>query len=265
MAPAATAPVPASDGSLPRARLMVLADKVRRVLATEAVIESVRRAPLPGLYEVVVDKSILYVDEAVNYVFQGSIHDVRAGDNHTAARLSEVRRVPPQEWPLDAALKVVKGDGSRTVLLFEDPHCGYCKQMRRVSLQEITDVTIYTVPVAILGPESADIVHRVWCSADPMKAWDDWMLRDVMPALAKEQCETPEARLDAFRTKWRIESTPTIVVADGRRVANALAPAGLDRVISEGQLRSKAGAKPVAAPVPLAAPSAASAASAPGL
>ena len=45
-----------------------------------------------------------------------------------------MRQVNAIKWdtlPLDHAIKIVRGNGSRKIAIFEDPNCGYCKRFER--------------------------------------------------------------------------------------------------------------------------------------
>ncbi|MFO1250169.1 MAG: thioredoxin fold domain-containing protein [Inhella sp.] len=53
--------------------------------------------------------------------------------------------------------------------MFADPKCGYCKVFER-TLQELTDVTVYTFLLPILGTDSRGEGRDIWC------AKDSWML-----------------------------------------------------------------------------------------
>lgn len=181
-------------------------------------IEGVTRTPY-GLYEVRVGSEMLYTDEKVSFVLNGNLIDAVSKKNVTRERMEKLLAVKFDDLPLNAAIKQVRGDGSRRIALFEDPNCGYCKQLRR-SMEGINNVTIYTFLFPILAADSTTKARDVWCSADKGKAWDDWMLRGKVPASAN--CDAPLETVLALGKKLRVTGTPTIIFGDDTRVGGAI-------------------------------------------
>src|SRR6187455_2801009 len=109
-------------------------------------IESVKKTPYFGLYEIVVGGEILYTDEKATYFFFGHVVDPQTRQSLTSERLQQIkdaRRISIDSLPLDHAIKTVKGNGKRRLAVFSDPNCPYCKRLEK-ELTKITDVTIYT-------------------------------------------------------------------------------------------------------------------------
>ena len=104
-----------------------------------------------------------------------------------------------------------KGDGSRVIAVFEDPNCGYCKQFRKTTLNEIDNVTVYTFLYNILREDSFTKSAGVWCASDRNKAWDDWMLNGKQPPAAPASCATPNQEIVALGRKIGVSGTPTII------------------------------------------------------
>jgi thiol:disulfide interchange protein DsbC len=184
-------------------------------------IDSVTKTPYGGLYEVRVGGDILYTDEKGQYLFIGSVVDLKNSKNVTKARLDDINKVKFTDLPLDSAIKTVKGDGKRVIAVFEDPNCGYCKRLRK-TLQSVDNVTIYTFLYNILTPESVAKSKDVWCSADKSKAWDEWMLSGKEPASSSDKCQTPHEKVLALGHKLNVTGTPTIFFADGTRAPGAV-------------------------------------------
>jgi thiol:disulfide interchange protein DsbC len=194
-----------------------------------------------GWYEVVVESEIVYVDEAVNYIFSGHVFDTRTQENITAKRSEEVLRVDFANLPLQLAFKVVRGDGSRPVAIFEDPNCPYCKRLES-ELRTLQNTTIYVFLYPILSDDSVNKSKQVWCSKDPSDAWARLMLAgQALPAPAAD-CKTPIDDVLALGHKLNVTGTPTLLFADGRR-APGMIP--LDKV--EQMLNAAAHPQPAAA------------------
>jgi thiol:disulfide interchange protein DsbC len=140
-----------------------------------ATVESVARTPFAGIYEVVFNGQIAYTDEKLNFVLFGNLVDVREGAerNLTRERSAQLASQALRQ-SADNAVKRVRGNGKRVLYTFEDPNCGFCRELQK-ELMKLTDVTIYTFLWPILSADSVDKSRAVWCSRDRAKAWDDLM------------------------------------------------------------------------------------------
>lgn len=192
-------------------------------LGEQAKVVSVIKTPYSGLFEVRTDTNdILYTDKKAQYLFVGRVINTTTYEDYTKARVEEISKVKFSDLPLESALKSVHGNGKRVLAIFEDPNCGYCKRFRH-TLQDLNNVTIYTFMYNILSEDSAIKSKNVWCSADRMKAWDEWMLNNKVPAPAPANCLTnPNDKVLALGQKLKISGTPTIFFADGSRIPGAV-------------------------------------------
>lgn len=191
-------------------------------LGTDAPIESVTKTPYSGLYEVKVGGEIIYSDADGRYVFVGRVLDTETSKDLTQARLDELNRVKFADLPLDLAMKNVKGSGKRVIAVFEDPNCGYCKRFRK-TLAEMKDITVYTFIYPVLGEDSNKKSRNVWCAADRVKTWDDWMADGKVPPQAPESCSSaPIDKVVELGRKIRVSGTPTILFTDGSRIPGAV-------------------------------------------
>jgi thiol:disulfide interchange protein DsbC len=194
-------------------------------------IEAVAKTPYLGLYEVRLDGEILYTDEKMNYIFSGNIIDAKSMQNITEKRLRDLTAIKWEDLPLAAAVKTVRGNGKRTLAVFSDPNCPYCKRFEK-DLAKVEDITIYTFLYPILSQDSNEKSKAVWCSADKSKAWSELMLNGAMPAVAA-RCDTPiEKNLELGR-KYRVTGTPTIVFANGERVPGAIPAEQIEKLLAQ--------------------------------
>jgi len=189
-----------------------------------AAVESVARTPFAGIYEVVFNGQIAYTDEKLNFVFFGNLVDVRtsAERNLTRERSAQLAAQALKK-SVDNAVKRVRGNGKRVMYTFEDPNCGFCRELQK-ELMKLTDVTIYTFLWPILSPDSVDKSRAVWCSKDRAKAWDDMMSRGVTPQ-GSAKCDVPFEKNHALAQRFGIRGTPAVYLADGRQVGAGYVPA----------------------------------------
>ena len=123
--------------------------------------------------------------------------------------------------PVKYAVKTVYGKGRRVVYTFEDPNCGYCRQLHK-TLSEIGDLTIYTFVVTFLGDDSVRKAHAVWCAKDRAAAWDKVMRQQAI-AESKPGCEAPNKAVSKMIGLLGINLTPTVFYSNGLRM-NGIKP-----------------------------------------
>lgn len=219
-----------ADASLDRVKAAV-----QKTLGADAPIKSVARTPIPGLYEVSIGGEILYADEKAQYVILGgNLVDTRTRQNLTEARQSELNKVDFAKLPFDRAFKYVKGNGSRKIAVFSDPNCPYCKRFEEtLKSSKIDNVTVYTFLYPVLGPDSDAKSKAIWCAADPVKAWHDWMLDKKAPPAATAKCDDAPVRQNvALGHQYNVTGTPTIILADGRRLPGAVPAEELEKALA---------------------------------
>lgn len=194
-------------------------------------VESVAKTPYGGLYEVVLKSGeIVYTDDQVSFLIDGSVIDAKTRKNMTQARQNQLSAIDFNTLPLDQALKVVRGNGTRTIATFEDPNCGYCKKLAK-DLQGVKDATIYTFLYPILAPDSMEKSKNIWCAKDRGKAWTDWMVEGKAPAVATCDTAAIEKNL-ALGRKLRINGTPTLFMTNGSRIGGYVPPAQLEEALA---------------------------------
>jgi thiol:disulfide interchange protein DsbC len=199
----------------------------------EAPVESVRKVPYGGLYEVLIGSDIFYTDDKATFLLAGALIDTATKQNMTEVRMRQVNAIKWGELPLDQAIKVVRGNGSRKIAIFEDPNCGYCKRFER-DLQGVSDITVYVFLYPILAPDSVEKSKAVWCAADRSKAWLDHMVRDAAITGATN-CATPIEKIMAIGKDKRINGTPTIVFENGDRIPGAMPIADFEKKLAEAK------------------------------
>jgi len=175
-----------------------------------------------GWYEVVVSGSLAYVDPTLRLLFNGSVIDIATKQNLTEARRNELLRVDYAALPLQQAIKLVFGDGSkRQFVTFEDPNCGFCKRLHRDSMRDLTDATVYVFLYPILSADSTAKARAIWCSKDRVAAWTAWITKDVAPAAPPEDCAATIEQNVALGRRLGITGTPTMIFQDGSRLPGA--------------------------------------------
>jgi thiol:disulfide interchange protein DsbC len=231
---AQTAPAGAPKGGEAR-KATAVEDQIRQKVEARlnAKVDSVTRMPF-GLYEVVLGSEVLYVDAAVNYFIAGRVFDARTREDLTQKKRDELLRVDFAALPLEHAVKIVRGNGSRVFVTFEDPNCPYCKKLYR-DLRNLKDVTIYTFLYPILSQDSFEKSKNIWCAKDRAVAWDEYMGDGKAPPAAAPDCKHPLQQVLALGQKLDVTGTPTIVFTDGSRLPGAVPVEKIEERLNAGK------------------------------
>jgi thiol:disulfide interchange protein DsbC len=195
-------------------------------------IEDVRSSPIPGWYEVFTGSQLLYSDSSGDHVFVGKLIDTHTQKDLAQEQLENRLTIDFGKLPFDRAIKIVKGDGSRRLALFEDPDCPFCRQLEQ-QLARVNNVTLYVFlfPLVELHPQARVHAHAIWCAADRGEAWTHWMLERREPGSSACQHD-PIDQLQTLGADLNVTGTPTYFLDSGRRYEGVLAAAQLEALLS---------------------------------
>jgi thiol:disulfide interchange protein DsbC len=224
------------------------AAKVKQLLEERfpgAKVSNVAKSGYFGLYEALFDGQLVYTDPNVKHVLIGSVYDATTKQNLSEDRLRKLNRVAFDDLPLDLAIKKVKGNGTRKLVVFSDADCPFCARLEK-ELKDVNDITIYTFlyPIDQLHPDAARKSKIIWCAPDRVKAWDEFYASGKLPD-NDGTCDTPLETLQALGQKMRVNATPTLVFADGSVIPGALPRQRLETELTqaEAELKKAAAAK----------------------
>lgn len=208
---------------------------IRKTLTAQfpgASIASVQKTPYSGLFEVYLDGQLVYIDAKAQYVFTGDVIDLKNRTNVTQARLNQLQAVKWDALPLNNALKTVKGNGSRKLVVFSDVDCPYCRKFE-AELEKVDNITVYTFlyPIEGLHPKAVQTSKQIWCAPDRNEAWDRYITRGTIPK-NDGNCANPVEATVALGNKLKVSGTPTIIFANGQRVPGMVPAAQLEKLLA---------------------------------
>jgi thiol:disulfide interchange protein DsbC len=128
---------------------------------------------------------------------------------------------------------VQRGNGKRVLAMFSDPYCPACRQFER-TLGQMDDITVYVFMFPVIRPENIDHSRAVWCSPDRAKAWLE-LAAAPQPKVppAAPSCPNPVDKVLDYGHKLGVNSTPTLIFANGERLAGGLRLADLTEMLEK--------------------------------
>jgi thiol:disulfide interchange protein DsbC len=213
-----------------------LAGKLRAVIP-DAIVTSVREAPLPGLYEVMLGATVLYMTEDGRFAVRGDLFDLESRKNLTEATRGEARIAAlAREGSQAIEFKAEGGKTDHTIYVFTDIDCGYCRKMH----QEVTQLNAAGITVRYLAfprsgleGESYNKAVAVWCAADQKAALT---AAKQGQKLEKKSCNNPVAAQYHLGESVGVRGTPAVFLENGRELGGYVPAAELIRMFKSGEI-----------------------------
>ncbi|MCG9695741.1 bifunctional protein-disulfide isomerase/oxidoreductase DsbC [Shewanella sp. Isolate11] len=199
-------------------------------------VQSLNASPIPGLYEAITNRGVLYISEDGSKLLHGNIYDLNQGmKNLTEAALAGPRLA--QIKPFEKNMLVYKADNEKHVVtVFTDITCGYCRKLHN-QMAEYNDLGITVRYLAFprqgAASKNASDMAAVWCSADPLKAMDD--AKAGKPVANAKKCDAKIAEQYNLGQSLGVNGTPAIVLEDGSMVPGYQPPKELFKALEATQ------------------------------
>jgi len=174
------------------------------------------------LFEVLTEgNNVFYANPSGTRLISGAIFEVPSARNLTAERQDELSIIDWNNLPLQDAIVIKKGDGSRKLAIFVDPNCQFCRNLEQ-EIDRLDNVTIYYLPLSFLGKDSVEKNLAIVCASNPAEVYKAWMKDGVQPPSPPENCKAESiSRNMEFATIHGINGTPTIYFEDGSRIVGS--------------------------------------------
>lgn len=196
-------------------------------------IQNVSSLPVGGIYEVTAkDGDVFYVDKGVSLILRGELFNGETLENMTRTSQMRKRQAEFQTLPLHLAIREVRGNGKRTMVVFADPDCPYCHILEQTT-KEINNVTIYTFlfPLDQIHKDARRKAELIWCSKDRNVSWRNWMDKKILPD-SNPKCSMPQDKLFALGQHWHVSGTPTLLFPNGNMLSGTHPIAELEEALS---------------------------------
>lgn len=197
--------------------------RTRQVIETRLAgvpISSISKTPVDGLYEIVSEGSIYYIDQTAEHLFDGSLIEISTRSNITSTRLGYLHSEVISQIDESQVLAFNPEDPiNRTMTVFTDISCAYCRKFHSEIddlLDEGIQVRYLLFPRAGLGSQAYKDLESVWCADDQQAAMT---YAKAGNKVESRSCENPIEAHMALAEQVGLTGTPLIYLDNGQRIA----------------------------------------------
>lgn len=182
-------------------------------------IEHTEPSPVSGIFTVVSQQGVSYVDKEGDYIFTGSLFKVNGKDVENTTEQAVLKGVRS----FVDRTKVIEYKSPQekySLAIFTDITCGFCQKLHHdidSYLKAGITIKFLAFPRAGLNSVVANNMAKIWCAADPAKALTDAMNSSNLPeGRPDDKCS------DIIKSHYQIASTiplqgtPTMVTLSGK-------------------------------------------------
>ena len=204
-------------------------------------VDSVRKAPVAGLYEIAIGTRVLYLTQDGAHLLLGDVIDAEQRVNLTEERRAELISARIEKVGTEKMIVIGSGQAQRHITVFTDVDCPYCAKFHRdvPKLNEAgLEVRYVLFPRSGIGSKSYKRAVGVWCSDDPVKMVG---IAKAGGAVAEKQCDNPVKESMDLGREVGISGTPAIVLDNGRLIPGYVPPEQL--LVQLGMASTEPGSK----------------------
>jgi len=199
-------------------------------------ITSLGETPVDGLYELVSDGQIYYVNESADYLIDGSIIRLSDRINLTDSRLGGIHMSQIADIGEENMLVYTpETESPRSITVFTDISCGYCRRLHAemdTLLEEGISVRYLLFPRAGLGSQGHKDLESVWCADDPQAAMTNAKAGGQIEPLT---CDNPIEQHVALAERLGLRGTPLIYTDSGEKIPGYREAGALASMVNESE------------------------------
>ncbi len=192
--------------------------RVQQLVGADAGQAKISETKIPGLYQVQLGLTVVYMSADGNYLMNGNMIDLANDKNLTRSVQAETRKSMLSKIPESSMILYPAKDEKHTITVFTDIDCPYCKKLHKeIPALNKAGVTVRYIgyPRAGLNSPSYNKAVSIWCSADRAKMMDDAM-KGMSPEA--KSCENPVRNHMMQAQIFGVNGTPNIIFDNGNMV-----------------------------------------------
>lgn len=215
-------------------------DKLRTTLQTnlpDIPIDHLSVTRVPGIYEIISEGQVYYVDSTVSFLFDGNLVDLKGRQN-----LTELSMTAQNLRYIDAIgeenMLIYKSNDAaptRSMSVFTDLDCPFCQRLHSeldILLDAGVSVRYLLFPREGLNTTAHENLESVWCADDQHAAMTAAKRGELAPVAS---CDNPITQHFTLAQQLGLTATPMIYLDDGQRINGYLDAHTLLEVLDESE------------------------------
>lgn len=230
-----TSYIAVASQDLTKSQVSLKLQQISAAHPTPLAVQDVEDSPLPGFYQVITDKGIIYASKDGKHLMSGTVHLFETGMQD----LTKERLLVEREREIDA----IKGDfityrapnQQHEVIVFYDTTCGYCHKLHNeINQYHQQGITVHYAAFPRNGvwdprtqgvkTEGYNLLQDIWCTDNSNKNLA-FNLASKGSTLPRRQCDTSIEHQFNLGVKLGIKGTPAIVSMRGDVIVPGYTPA----------------------------------------
>ncbi len=199
-------------------------------------VSSLSKSSVSGLYELVTDGQVYYVDETAEYLVDGSLIRLSDRTNLTDARLGGIHVSMIEEVGEDNMLIYEpQKPSNRSITVFTDISCGFCRRLHAeldTLLEEGVRVRYLLFPRAGIGSQGHKDLESVWCADNPQGAMT---VAKAGGNIEPATCDNPIEQHMALAERIGLQGTPLIYTDSGEKIPGYREAGVLASMVNESE------------------------------
>lgn len=189
-----------------------------------AVVKAVKPAPVRGLFELTIEQQgrtgVAYIDYGKKYIIAGQVFDIASRKVVGAPEpVKRTEKLDPSTLSTEHALVMGNPKGKKKLFVFTDPECPFCSkahaELKKLAEME-SELAIYIKLFPLKMHPKAYDKSRVILGAGSMELLEKSFAGQPLPEPGAKDAKKPVDETIRFAESVGINSTPTLVLPDGR-------------------------------------------------
>lgn len=209
---------------------------IQSMVSGKLQVETINNTPIDGMKELVINtgksQEIIYISTDGQYIFNGSLFDIKNQIDLTADKKNELRIDRLQKFTNSERINYYPDNMQHKVTVFTDIDCPYCRQLHQ-QMADYNDLGIgisyLFFPRTGLNTDSSNKAVAAWCADDRKKALDRGMSGKQLTEL---QCDNPVADHYNAGIAVGVSGTPALILEDGTMIPGLVPPQQLKQRIN---------------------------------
>ena len=191
-------------------------------LAPQVKVDVVQESVIPGFYEAIIGSQFIYVSKDGRFVLDGSAIDANSQRDITEAARAKNRMASLKKITPDKRIIFAPANAKYSVTVFTDLDCPFCRRFhQQIEAYNAAGITVEYVFMPLdIHPGADKKAEAVWCAIDRKQAFTAAM-NGADPGTGT--CANPVAETTRIAQSIGITGTPTMLAADGSKVAPQIA------------------------------------------